>query len=416
MSTSDKSGAPRANGRLWLAGVLGLASLLVGGVIVRTMLLTARSTGIAARLDESLTAYDTRLAGQRWTPKPLRGASHPGNIYAEQVEASRGLAMPEGLFGPKGDACAKPTDAQARFLEEHREGFAQLRAAASAEFSLVPHDLLGGVDAPMPPVGALLGSQRALLTMAALSSPKDCAEIAADAIRLAQAVSPGGGLLGLTMSAVQVERGAQAMAACLRRGDGPMREAASRELAQLISDYPTMGAGTALESEYLGRVVVARNSARFDFLLPTTSEQRETFWIGGDLLDYAAWSLDHVEEARSIGSLGYPEAAKQWSTLRDREQREDNLFLTMTMGVSDEWIQSEQRALAVLGGVATLAQLLTNPESELVASHGDPFTRAALTVARSDDGTLQIGSVGPDGASQGGTGDDVVVAERSSCP
>ena len=75
---------------------------------------------------------------------------------------------------------------------------------------------------------------------------------------------------------------------------------------------------------------------------------------------------------------------------------------------------AEQRALAVLRGVATLAHLLTRPEAALVTSHGDPFTRAPLSVSR-PDGTLQVWSVGPDGTNQAGTGDDIVVAERSSC-
>lgn len=404
--------------RRWRWFLLALVSLMVigfGGVVARTMQLAARAESQSKIVEQHMDDYEARLKANPWRPKPLRGASHEGNAFEEVQTAMDALGDGGPNLQGMNRPCAKPTDTDALFLEANAKIIDELRRAASADHSRVPLDLRADPGSEMPSVRNAMRAHQILAAKSRLAPPRECVEIAADALRLAQSLSPGGALFTAAVSSAIVVRAAGAMVECLVRADQPVLQQAARELALAEADHPTLGAGRMLESEFLFRANFARHAATFDFLLPLDSTQKEAFWLGGDLLDAQAWCIDQLPTVRAIDAMSYPEAGRRWDEVQAAQTEEGKRNVFLGIAAPQRVLEADQRSLAWVRVVTEFAQRLAAPSSEEAGSLVDPFSGEPLRVDPRVAGNLRVWSVGPDGRDQAGGGDDLVVEERFPC-
>lgn len=396
-----------------------IAALLVIGVagtVARTMQLAARASSAARDVDARADEYEERLRANPWRPAPLRGDSHEGNIYEEFIAAASASDPPSPLFQKMDRACQAASEAELAYLTAHRDEVAALRLAASGDHSVVAFDVRAGRAQELPPVGPPLRALKLLVAASSVAPPAECVAIAADALRLAQAVSPGGLLVSAVISSTFVGLAGRAMLQCLARAEGPAIREALRQLELLHADHPTLGAGHMIEGEQLYRASASRTAVSFDFVLPMTDVQREALWIGGDLLDAQAWCLRELPAARAIGAMEYPEAALRWEEMHEAERRRlgpDNVFISVAE--PRRYLVADQQALATVRILTVFAERLVTPSSADIGSLTDPFTGARLRVDATTPDGLRVWSVGADGRNSEGTEDDLVVDQRRPC-
>ncbi len=399
--------------------ILGLGALLllgiaVSAVAVRGLSLRQRHRALAAELQQRI--GENASSHTRWSPKPLRGESHEGDMLAEQLRVADQLKAPQGLFAQKDPGCAGG-EGERNFVQAHAAALSALRQAAHAS----------SADTPLPTVYTLDGSaslplmraHQVLLGAAALAPAGECLAITADAVRLAQAVVPGAGLDGPQQASVTINRALIAMSHCVRRASRVELVQASRELDALLESHPSLASGDSLEREHLESAGRLLSYARFEWLLPMNRLEYEEFMIGGQIDEAAAWFLDQQEQAREVGKSGYPRAAELVRALAQKQAASNNPMLIVAER-SEGVTARDQAALARLRVTSHWLKLLTSdqPRAEAikVASPQDPFNGLPLRADHGEGAGVRVWSVGPNTQDDVGGGDDIVVTERSADP
>jgi len=402
----------------------GVVALGLGGIVVRFQSLRSERDKLSERLDAAIASHEERLhSGKVWSPHALRGESVDGNGATLQRAALSALDAPEALFGKKG-RCEEPTADAIAWTVEHREALETLRAASRAKTAFASFNLAQGETAPLPNLRGLSSAHEALLVMAASSPPEECLAIAADAVRLAQQWAPGAGLVGTMLAALRQSEAARAMVGCSVGAPPAALIRSAHELAVLAEDAPNAGAGDTLEVEYLWLAAATRSSLLLSDGFPRTRLDWEAIATGDTVIEAWGVTLDHVEAAQRIGSLGYPEAATTWTALSDSDHQSKNLLVSLAPG-NDVYSKRDRESLATLRAAATLMAELAwrvrdgSDASPPPAALADPFVKGSLSVQREDGKALRVWSVGANGTDDGGSGDDVVIEnpeKRSLCP
>ena len=419
----------------------GLRRLAAAGVVVTVVVLLlwiawrlawaepldAQASSLQGELDRQLEL----LAWQRWRRPVHHGSVREGNaavaaraqllrgreleILASEIESS----LVRGFPSPSVRKLARRHGPQLERLRKTTElGQAWLAEPNLARSGSVPDDL------------AHLRSVE-LLLVAALDGPADeCLRMAADAVRLAQDLVPGGGLARLSFAAVEVRHAVSVTVRCAHSATEGALEYARRAFESLAANCPPVG--PALQAEALLNAVALR--AHYE-LRPPLPE----FWKPPNerarsdprrLLEAWQFELAMANAAQSFQGSPLTEVLRQAAAWEAKRRAASNPLIRQPPTATNATV-SVLRALEARAHIVLAASLLAvvagtprrlQPQSwdsklALRPHLRDPFTGSPLRQRSGvSPGGFVLYSVGPNRQDDAAGSDDIAVrwAPRST--
>ncbi len=394
-----------------------IAAVLFAGAAaacVTNVLQHRRQDERARALDEQLKQFTARFHARRFERPVLRGTAAEGNA----ADAERALLEPLDKLDPKTfdpltklfrDGGPMPP-AIVALVEQHRAALEALRAASQRTHAWTQVPFEQGASAQIPPFVSRLRTNKLLLAMATRADPADCMRIAADAIRIGQDGGAGVGLIGSAIAAAQTELAIPVLLRCAARADTAARRDAAREVAVLAA-HP-LPLGDAFEAEGLMAGGSFRGLALDVPAFPTSSAALESWSGRGIALDAWQHVAAEAEKLRGLDVRRVPEGLALLEQLEQAATRSPNPLVAMITPTRASLVIREATAQTHLRATVVLLEALADPAADpagLVRKPelADPFSGRPLAFRREPAG-LVLCSVGPDGKSDDGKGDDVV--------
>jgi hypothetical protein len=298
-------GTMRPGTRLWVLGVaiaVVVLALPVGAWLLVHAPADAQTRRLSRETDEGIASYRAywRDGAGRWAPPPLRGESVPGN-GSEVLHAAAAAMVVADLEDARLDEGRVPPST-VELVHAHQEPLRALRDVSRHRFAWTEIDIDRGLDAPFPEYLAVIHALKLLAASAVLSEPDGCLRVAADAIRTAQHMAPGGGLVGSMIAAAGTELVLPAFDWCGPRATPAGRAAAATEVRALVASLPPIA--SAFEFEELLAATTYRSLAGGVPLLPTNGAEVEAMWSRRATLE--AWNhvLGEPDRWRRVGDAG----------------------------------------------------------------------------------------------------------------
>lgn len=378
----------------------------------------------ADRLRAELNGQLDAFAWKSWQRPVLRGRGRRCNAAAAARTSLLDFAAVEAI-DPNIESILelkRPSPTLVEFARRHADRLEQLRAASGCEQAWLAEPSLARSGRTVPDELSHLRSVELLLVLALDDTADRCLEKAADAVRLAQDLVPGGGFARLVFAAMEIGHATSVAADCAGRATNDARHRALGSFTTLVRHGPPFA--RALQAEALLNAV--GHSAEFD-LRPRLPR------VAGSALSRArthpqrlleAWrfELGRAKAAESILGLSWSELlalTEKWEKLRLSSK--NPLIATPPTGSRELFsVQRAAEAQARLIAVTSLLALMVSPEMSSEQERlqralsleqlRDPFTGSGLRWRRrSEHGAHIAYSVGLNQRDDDGGADDIAV-------